>query len=131
MAGIRQSGTAAELAVRAAATALGLRYRVRNGDLPGRPDLANRSRRWAVFVHGCFWHRHEGCSRTTTPARNRAFWVAKFEANIARDARAMAALSALGWAVVVVWECEAENATSTRARLLELVKRGPTSARRR
>ena len=109
MGGIRQKGTAAELAVRRIATSLGLHYRISNRDLPGSPDLANRSRKWAIFVHGCFWHRHAGCSRTTTPRRNRAFWVAKFEANIARDARVQSELRDLGYRVVVLWECEVER----------------------
>ena len=87
---------------------LGHRYRVRNRDLPGSPDVANRSRRWAVFVHGCYWHRH-GCKATTTPKRNRAFWEAKFARNVERDAESAAALRKLGFTVVVVWECETKG----------------------
>lgn len=123
MGGIRQQHTAPELAVRRILAALGLRYRVHNRDLPGSPDVANRARAWAVFVHGCYWHRHEGCKRTTTPKRNREFWEAKFAANVARDARAMRELDALGYHVVTVWECE----TLSRAALLE--KLAPLSAR--
>ena len=65
------------------------------------------SRRLAVFVHGCFWHRHSGCRRCTTPKTRREFWAAKFDANVARDARNIADLKALGWRVAVIWECEA------------------------
>ena len=108
MADVRQKDTTPELAVRQALTMLGLRYRVRNRDLPGSPDIANRSRRWAVFVHGCFWHRHPGCVRTTTPKRNRVFWIRKFEANVARDARAVAELQKRGFRVITIWECETE-----------------------
>ena len=104
----RQHGTAAELAVRGAVHSEGRRYRTVNRDLPGSPDIANRSQKWAIFVHGCFWHRHEGCHRTTTPTRNREFWVAKFAANMARDARAVTELRAMGFRVLVVWECEAD-----------------------
>jgi DNA mismatch endonuclease (patch repair protein) len=86
--------------------ALGYRFRVHNRDLPGSPDVANRTRRWAVFVHGCFWHRHGGCKRTTTPTRNQEFWLDKFAANLARDARVQAALREQGYRVMVVWECE-------------------------
>src|SRR4051812_48896360 len=82
---IRQKGTKAELTVRAAISRLRLRYRVENRDLPGSPDLANRKHAWAVFVHGCFWHRHRGCRRTTTPKNNASFWKAKFVANVRRD----------------------------------------------
>ena len=114
---IRQHGTAAELAVRRLATALGLRYRVRNRDLPGSPDLANRARRWAVFVHGCYWHSHEGCVRATVPKRNRAFWRGKFAANRARDLRALAALRGMGYATAVVWECELTRPELVRRRL--------------
>jgi DNA mismatch endonuclease (patch repair protein) len=106
MAGVRQKDTAAELAVRRALTAIGLRYRVRNRDLPGTPDVANRARRWVIFVHGCFWHRHAGCTRTTTPQRNRQFWEQKFAANVARDRRAVASLRRRGFRVLVVWECQ-------------------------
>lgn len=106
---IRQHGTAAELAVRRIAHSLGLRYRVSNRDLPGSPDLANRSRHWAVFVHGCFWHRHAGCRRTTSPKRNAAFWENKFNDNVARDVRVQQELTSRGWHVVVIWECESEG----------------------
>ena len=106
---IRQRGTGAELLVRRVLHALGHRFRVENRDLPGSPDIANRKRQWAVFVHGCFWHRHGGCRRATTPKRNRDFWLAKFAANVKRDARVQAVLRELGWRVVVVWECEIEE----------------------
>ena len=109
MAGIRQADTAPELLVRAALRQAGLRYRIRNRDLPGSPDVANRSARWAVFVHGCYWHRHDGCPRSTTPKRNGDLWRAKFDANVARDARAMESLRERGFRVLVVWECEAED----------------------
>src|SRR5262249_54207199 len=120
MALVRQRGTAAELTVRRALRALGHQYRVRNRDLPGSPDVANRTRRWAVFVHGCFWHRHNGCVRTTTPQRNRTLWEAKFVANHLRDRRAVLALRRLGYAVVIVWECEAENSRSLARKLSSL-----------
>ena len=103
---IRQRDTAAELAVRRIIHQLGHRFRVGNRDLPGSPDIANRKRRWAIFVHGCFWHRHNGCSRTTTPKRNREFWEAKFEANIVRDRRVASTLRELGYKIITIWECE-------------------------
>jgi DNA mismatch endonuclease (patch repair protein) len=106
MAGVRQKDTSAEQLVRSLLTRLGHSFRKSNRDLPGSPDVANRSRLWAIFVHGCFWHRHAGCSRTTTPKRNRAFWETKFDQNRRRDARVLAALRRLGYRTVVVWECE-------------------------
>jgi DNA mismatch endonuclease (patch repair protein) len=105
---VRQKGTRPELMVRGALNALGHRFRLANRDLPGSPDIANRRRRWAVFVHGCFWHRH-GCKATTTPGRNREFWEAKFARNIARDQRATVQLRELGYTVIVIWECETKR----------------------
>jgi DNA mismatch endonuclease, patch repair protein len=107
MALVRRSGTAPELAVRRVARAIGLRFTIRNSDLPGSPDLANRSRRRAVFVHGCYWHRHSKCSRATMPKQNFEFWRRKFKRNMERDASAVKALKALGFRVAVIWECEA------------------------
>jgi DNA mismatch endonuclease, patch repair protein len=120
---VRQKDTAAELLVRRAAYAEGFRFTVRNGDLPGRPDLANRSNRWAVFVHGCFWHRHAGCVRTTTPKRNREFWQEKFGANTRRDTRVVKSLRAMGYSVLTVWECEAEQARVLSGKLRSLRQR--------
>ena len=107
---VRQAGTTPELRVRQACSAIGMHYRTKNRGLPGSPDLANRSRRWAIFVHGCFWHRHSECPRATTPKRNRTFWLAKFARNRERDREAYAALEAAGFAVKVIWECETANA---------------------
>lgn len=104
---VRQSGTTPELHVRALVCSMGHRYRIRNSDLPGSPDLANRTQKWAIFVHGCYWHSHSGCPRATVPKRNRAFWLAKFKRNSERDRRAEEALWRLGFRVAVIWECEA------------------------
>lgn len=114
---VRQKDTAAEQAVRRTLHRLGLRFRVRNRDLPGTPDAANRSRRWTLFVHGCFWHAHTGCYRATVPKRNRDFWVAKFEANRARDARTVAELRRRGYRALVVWECEMDDRERLERRL--------------
>jgi DNA mismatch endonuclease, patch repair protein len=130
MAGVRQKDTAAELAVRRELTTLGHRYRVRNRDLPGSPDIANRARRWIVFVHGCFWHRHQGCTRTTTPTRNRRFWEQKFVANIARDRRAVRALKRRGYRVLVVWECQTGDPARLCRRLAAWLGRGLSPADR-
>src|SRR5687768_13330933 len=82
---VRQRGTTPELAVRSALRQLGVSYRLNARELPGSPDVANRSKRFAVFVHGCYWHRHPGCRLTTTPSTNVDFWLEKFSANQARD----------------------------------------------
>lgn len=106
LAGVRQKGTKPELVVRKILTELGVRYRLNNKDMPGNPDIANRKHRWAIFVHGCFWHRHPGCKKATTPTRNREFWEAKLERNVERDRLALDALEARGYRVGVIWECE-------------------------
>ncbi len=109
---IRQSGTAPEMTVRRALSTLGVRYTVRNQDLPGSPDLANRSRRWAIFVHGCYWHRHAGCHKATTPRTNTDFWLNKFSRNVARDAAARGRLKRRGYQVLTFWQCECERQSS-------------------
>ncbi len=106
---VRQRGTSPELASRRIVYSLGLRYTLNNRDLPGSPDLANRSRRFVIFVHGCFWHRHAGCVGASTPKSNRTFWRQKFVYNVQRDQRAAAALRKMGYRVFVIWECEAAD----------------------
>jgi DNA mismatch endonuclease, patch repair protein len=105
---VRQKGTRPELMVRRLLAELGHRYRLTNRDLAGSPDIANRQKAWAIFVHGCFWHRH-GCKATTTPTRNREFWEAKFERNVARDRRSIEALECAGYDVIVIWECQTKQ----------------------
>jgi DNA mismatch endonuclease (patch repair protein) len=102
---------------------LGLRYRLNVKSLPGSPDLSNKKNRWAIFVHGCFWHRHPGCPRTTTPKRNAHFWREKFEANRKRDATKIVALEAAGFTVAVVWECETDDLRNLRRRFQRWPKR--------
>jgi DNA mismatch endonuclease (patch repair protein) len=119
---IRQRGTSPELRVRRAVAAMGWRYRTANRDLPGSPDLANRTRKWAVFVHGCFWHRHAGCPKATVPKANRNFWLAKFSANRSRDARACEELRSSGFSVATIWECQTLTNSSIQSvlKLLEI-----------
>lgn len=104
MSGIRGKNTGPELIVRRALYARGLRYVLHRKDLPGKPDLAIRGYRTAVFVHGCFWHRHE-CPLFKWPKSNVEFWRTKIEGNRARDARDTALLIEQGWRVLVIWEC--------------------------
>ncbi len=106
MAKIRSRDTGPEIAVRRAAHAAGLRFRLHRRDLPGTPDLVFPKARLAVFVHGCFWHRHAGCSNCTMPKTRTDFWQAKFERNVSRDREARDRLSVLGWMSMIIWECE-------------------------
>jgi DNA mismatch endonuclease (patch repair protein) len=103
---VRQHKTHVEDVVAAALRANKLAYRRNVRTLPGSPDFANKSRRWAIFVNGCFWHHHKNCVRGTVPTRNHDFWVEKFFANRKRDARKIRALRAQGFHVAVIWECE-------------------------
>ena len=105
MAGIGPADTVPEMSVRRYLHACGLRFHVHDRRLPGRPDLVLAGSRVAIFVHGCFWHRHAGCRFATTPATNADFWKVKFHSNIVRDAAKAALLEHLGWTVLVVWEC--------------------------
>lgn len=105
MAGIRGRDTRPERLLRSALHRRGFRFRLHAGSLPGRPDLVLPRWRAAVLVHGCFWHRHEGCRFATTPATRPEFWAAKFRANVERDARNLEALRASGWRVATVWGC--------------------------
>lgn len=106
---VRQRKTAAELAVARALRELGVAYRLNVRSLPGSPDFANKRRRWVIFVHGCFWHQHTGCPKATVPTRNREFWTEKFAMNRRRDAAAIRCLRRLGYAVLLVWECETKD----------------------
>ncbi len=114
---VRQRDTKPEQDVAAALRELGLRFRRNVRALPGSPDFANRARHWAVFVHGCFWHRHKNCPRTTTPTRNRRFWLDKFDANRKRDQRNARKLRAIGFSVITVWECQTRDGPRLLQRL--------------
>lgn len=109
MRGIKGKNTRPEMAVRRYLHAAGLRFRVHDDKLPGRPDLSFPSRRLAVFVHGCFWHRHEACRLASIPGTRAEFWTSKFESNIARDKRNLADLQSRGWKCLTIWECEVES----------------------
>lgn len=126
MARIRGRDTKPELLLRRSLHAMGFRFRLNQRRLPGSPDIVLAKWRTAIFVHGCFWHRHQGCRKATTPSTNVNFWAAKFEANLARDQRALDALTSLGWRTAVVWECalNTSSAPSTISTLVDFIKEG-------
>jgi DNA mismatch endonuclease (patch repair protein) len=126
MARVRGVDTKPELIVRRLLHALGYRFRLHRRDLAGSPDIVLPRRRRAVFVHGCFWHRHEGCRLASSPKTRRDFWEAKFTRNVERDARAVSDLRRDGWAVTIVWECETRSPQSLATRLQEEL--GPPGA---
>jgi DNA mismatch endonuclease (patch repair protein) len=113
---VKGSGTKPELAVRRLVWRLGGRYRLNRADLPGSPDIVLAGRRLAIFVHGCFWHGHDCARGARVPKANRDYWLGKVARNRARDAAARTALSAAGWRVETVWECELKAAAALEAR---------------
>lgn len=121
---VRQKGTPAEIAVARACRELGLHYRLNVRSLPGSPDLANKTKRWAIFVHGCFWHQHEGCQKATMPKRNARFWRDKFEANRERDARKIDELRTAKYKVILVWQCQTADHRRLVTRLSKRLAHG-------
>lgn len=128
---VRQKGTDPELAVRRLVSALGVRYRIGPKQLPGRPDLANVSAGWAIFVHGCFWHSHSGCRLATVPKKNHDWWVAKLRGNVERDARKAAQLRESGLRVLVVWQCELRDPEMLTKKLGRFLRVMPVRQRAR
>jgi DNA mismatch endonuclease (patch repair protein) len=110
MSRIRGRDTGPEITLRSLLHRAGYRFRLHDRKLPGRPDIVLAKYRTAILVHGCFWHRHDGCSNTTTPSTRRDFWQAKFDGNVARDRGNEERLIDFGWRVIVVWECELKKA---------------------
>lgn len=109
MRAIQGCNTQPEMRVRRYLHAAGMRFRLHDRSLPGRPDLVLPGRKVVIFVHGCFWHQHPGCPYATTPATRPDFWQAKFAVNKARDASVVDRLTVLGWQVFTIWECQTKE----------------------
>lgn len=109
MARVKGKNTLPELSVRRLLRGMGLGYRLHRSDLPGKPDIVLAKYRLAIFVHGCFWHRHRDCQRSTMPVHNREFWEGKFARTLERDARQHRLLVSLGWQVLIIWECQLKH----------------------
>jgi DNA mismatch endonuclease (patch repair protein) len=118
MRAVKSKDTKPEIAVRRALHRLGFRFRLHRRDLPGRPDIVLPGRRLAIFVHGCFWHRHFNCRKATIPKTRIDFWIAKFEANTERDHQVERELVAAGWKVLVIWECQTKKPEKLTGALL-------------
>lgn len=114
---VRSKNTLPEVRTRSAVHALGVRFRIHVAGLPGNPDLANKSRGWAIFVHGCFWHSHEGCHLASKPRSNTGYWSEKLARNRERDTVHQQVLRDLGYKVLIIWECKTRN----EARLRETI----------
>lgn len=119
MARVRQKGTSPELVVREILSRFGVAYSANVEGLPGSPDIVDLTSMRAIYVHGCYWHRHARCAASTTPKRNARFWAEKFERNVKRDARKARQLRRLGFRVMTVWECQIKRAD----KLIRLEKR--------
>ncbi|WP_425273868.1 very short patch repair endonuclease [Phytopseudomonas daroniae] len=117
MKAVRRENTRPEILVRKVLHGAGLRFRITKKSLPGTPDIVLTKHRTAIFVHGCFWHRHPDCRYASTPKTRQEYWLPKFAANVERDARKEAALEELGWRVLIVWECETKNLAALEERL--------------
>ncbi|WP_395667044.1 very short patch repair endonuclease [Methylocella sp.] len=124
MRAVKSKDTRPERLVRSLAHRLGFRFRLHRADLPGSPDLVFPGRRAAVFVHGCFWHGHDCRRGARAPKTNAAYWRAKIARNRARDETAAAALAALGWRVLTIWECETADAAALERRLSGFLRAG-------
>jgi DNA mismatch endonuclease, patch repair protein len=123
MSRIRGRDTAPEILVRSALHHLGYRFRLHRRGLPGCPDIILPHLRTAIFVHGCFWHRHRRCKFAYTPKTRPEFWQMKFAQNIARDQRAKRKLNRLGWHVLVIWECQTGDGWKLPRRLQQKLAR--------
>jgi len=124
MSRVRGRDTGPEMVVRRMLHGMGHRYRLHAKDLPGRPDIVFRGRRLAIFVHGCFWHRHPEptCKLARLPKSRLDFWLPKLEGNRARDAANVEKLDATGWRVLIVWECELGNKEQLRNTLRRFIE---------
>ena len=123
MSRIRGRDTKPEMIVRRIAHGLGFRFRLHRKDLPGRPDIVFPRHQAVIVVHGCFWHRHPGCKRASSPKTREGYWQNKFEDNVVRDKRNETALRDLGWKVMVIWECETKDHEAVAARIESFLRR--------
>ena len=119
MSRIRGKNTKPELILRSLLHRAGYRFRLHAPDLPGKPDIVLPKYRTIIFVHGCFWHRHEGCANATMPKSRTEFWEEKFRRTVERDEMKQRQLEELGWKVVTVWECDLISDPSTSLKNVE------------
>lgn len=110
MARVKGYNTGPEMLVRRMLHRLGYRFRLHRKDLPGSPDIVLPRHKKVIFVHGCFWHGHKGCHRAARPSTNTEFWNRKIDGNISRDRKSKRLLQAMGWRVLIVWQCKTKDA---------------------
>ena len=124
MSAVRGRDTKPEMMVRRLLHSMNYRYRLHRQDLPGRPDVVFESQQKVIFVHGCFWHRHPGCKKTTSPEKRADFWCDKFDRNVQRDREVERKLAEMGWHSLVVWECEAKAPEDLATKLKDFLNDG-------
>jgi len=117
MSRIKSKNTSPERLVRSMIHALGYRFRIHTDKLPGKPDIALARLKTVVFVHGCYWHRHPGCSLAYTPKTRTEFWEKKFSSNVLRDNHVANEILKLSWRILTVWECELKDTEKLKKRL--------------
>lgn len=122
MSRIKSKDTKPELIVRSKLHRMGYRFRVNRKDLPGKPDIVLPKYKAVIFVHGCFWHRHQDCKYAYTPKSRVEFWMKKFSKNVKRDNQNELELLKLGWYVKIIWECETKSETSITAELDHIIR---------
>ena len=122
MAAIKSKDTKPEIAVRKLLHSLGYRFRLHRKDLPGSPDIVLPKYKTVIFVHGCFWHRHENCKYATSPKTREEFWENKFNANIKRDLEVQKEIKNIGWKSIILWECEINKKNILDKKIKEIEK---------
>ena len=121
MSAIKSKNTKPEIAVRKLLHSMGYRFRLHRKDLPGSPDIVLPKYKKVIFVHGCFWHRHENCKYASTPKTRQEFWENKFKANVKRDLEIQEKIKNIGWKSVVIWECETKKVDNLREKLIDFI----------
>ncbi|MGV0005025.1 MAG: very short patch repair endonuclease [Candidatus Porifericomitaceae bacterium WSBS_2022_MAG_OTU9] len=123
MSRIRSRDTKPEIKLRSLLHRAGFRFLVHNKHLPGKPDITLPKYKTVVFVHGCFWHKHENCAYASIPKTRQAFWTNKFRANVERDKIVVKKLRELEWNVIIVWECELHDSAKVMQTVTAQIKR--------
>ena len=119
---IKSSNTKPELVVRSLLHNMGYRFRLHRKDLPGKPDIVLPRYKSVIFVHGCFWHRHNGCKNAASPKTKKTFWREKFKANVIRDKKVQEELNSMGWKILIIWECELPDLDRVKKLIKESLK---------
>ena len=120
MAAIKSKNTKPEIAVRKMLHALGYRFRLHRKDLPGSPDIVLPKYKTVIFVHGCFWHRHENCKYASTPKTRKEFWENKFKSNVKRDEEIQQKIKKIDWRSIIIWECETKNIEILKDKIIDV-----------